>query len=66
MTTAEPEPEPWIDRPDDGGRRRRQRYLTEAMRAEEPDRERHRDLRARREMRERAERIFTIHGTDEV
>jgi cold shock CspA family protein len=64
---------PYVQRPGE-----RRVYVTTVMHAEpgpvefgEPsalarDRERHRDFRARREMRARAERIFTIHGADEV
>jgi hypothetical protein len=35
MTPAEPEPEPWIDHPGDGRGRRRQKYQTREMRADE-------------------------------
>jgi cold shock CspA family protein len=57
----EPEPEPWIDRPGDGRSRRRKKYQTREMHADERE---FRDFRnARANLRRRAERLFTVHGT---
>jgi cold shock CspA family protein len=62
---------PYVRRPGEG-----RVYQTRVMHAKQPvefepaalrrDRERHRNFRARREMRERAERLWSQPGADEV